>query len=393
MRIKIRLVVNALLFLAFLGVLGLENYFILLALLVIILVGISKTDIDIKNISLFLILLLHVIIYMCNYSRISLDWLAKNFLNPIILFLCGYWLMNHSKQTNKPVELLVYGFFIHGALNICIYILDPTSMVQRSMVNIWGGYITATLQNLLFIPIIGFLYYALFLVKEYKTKIVIILGCLIAIYGTIISASRTLILLLIICFCAGILVDKRSSNLERTKRIIAIISLTIVFIILYNANFFEIKTWFETSGLGERLASGVQENDSFLKNVRWQMSLKILNNLATHPFGNITVVNYAHNLYLDMAKYTGIIPAPALFIWSISLLIDYYKHIRYNPLCGLDIALLCILIGFEISFFLEPILDGLPIIFGAFCYLGGIIRGRTKQLKKGALISEEGKRI
>ena len=99
----------------------------------------------------------------------------------------------------------------------------------------------------------------------------------------------------------------------------------------------------------------------------------------SHPFGNITVVRYAHNLFLDIAKYTGIIPALGVFLWSTAQIVKHYSYTKSDFSDEWDVIMLSMAVGFMIAFFLEPVLDGLPIIFAAFCYLCGVMKGRRNR--------------
>jgi len=376
MKIRCTKILSLLILLTFLGFLGLENYLILLAFFMVLFLATRKSDFNNSVILLFAILSLHVCIYYYNYSNFSIDWLAKNLLNPVILCFLGYWLALRSQASITSIRILICGFFIHGALNILIYTLNPSTMVDRSMINIWGGQITATLQNLLFIPVISLLFYGLFILKNKRKKIMIIAACIISVYGSIVSASRTLLYLLLISFFINMLFNIRKNQYRRTNILFSICGLLVILFAGYEFNIFGIRTWVEASSLGERIETGISTNDSFMENIRWTMSMKILSELPSHPLGDIRVVHYAHNLFLDIAKYTGIIPALGVLFWSLS---EVKKQFSYMQSCysdEWDAIMFSMTIGFMIAFLLEPILDGLPIIFGAFCYLCGAMKGR-----------------
>lgn len=380
MKVKYTTIISAFIFLTFLGFAGLENYLILSALSMVIFVGISKYDLNKSGMVLFIVLWVHVIIYYCNYSRLSMDWLAKNFLNPVILCFLGYWITVRLQSSIASIKLLIFGFFLHGALNILVYTMNPSTMIERSMINIWGGQLTATLQNLLFIPIISLLFYGIYILKDKKKKILIIVACVIAMYGSIVSASRTLLYLVLICFLINMILTNQKNHYEKNGILVSVLILIIGLAVAYEVNLFGIRLWVESSSLGERLATGISTNDSLIENIRWTMSLEVLSELPSHPFGNITVVNYAHNLFLDIAKYTGIIPAVGLFLWSIAEIVKHFFYTLGNFSDEWDAILFSMATGFMITFFLEPVLDGLPIIFGAFCYLCGVMKGRRNRM-------------
>lgn len=380
MEVKYTTIISACIFLTFWGFKGLENYLVLFTLMIVLFVGTSKGDLNRSLKILFIILLIHVIIYYCNYSRISMDWIAKNFLNPVILSFLGYWLTVRSKSNVMPIKLLIYGFFLHGALNILVYAINPSTMIERSMLNIWGGQLTATLQNLLFIPIISLLFYGVYILKDRKRKVLIIAACLIAVYGSIVSASRTLLYLVLICFFINMIFTARKNHYKKINILISVLILVVALVAAYETNLFGIRLWVESSSLGKRINTGISTNDSVIENIRWTMSLKILSELPSHPFGNITVVHYAHNLFLDIAKYTGIIPAAGLLLWAIVEVVKYFFYTLSDFSDEWDAIMFSMAIGFMIAFFLEPVLDGLPIIFSAFCYLGGVMTGRRNQV-------------
>ena len=380
MKVRFTTIISALIFLIFFGFFGLENYLVLLALAVNLFAGVSKYDVNSSVIFLFIVLLLHAVIYYCNYSRLSMDWVAKNLLNPVILCFLGYWLTLRSQSSITSIKLLVYGLFLHGALNVLLYTINPSSMIERSMINIWGGQLTATLQNLLFIPIISLLFYGIYILGDRKRKILIITACLISMYGSIVSASRTLLYLVLICFLINMIFTASKKKNRRINILVSVLALVIALVAAYEFNLFGIRLWVETSSLGERIATGISTNDSLRENIRWTMSLKILSELPSHPWGNITVVHYAHNLFLDIAKYTGIIPALGLLLWSISETVKQFSYTRNNCSDEWDAIMFSMTIGFMIAFFLEPVLEGLPIIFGAFCYLCGVMKGRRDRI-------------
>lgn len=380
MKVRYTTIISALIFLTFLGFAGLENYLILSALAIVLFVGISKCDLNRSVMLLFIILLIHVVIFYYNYSRLSMDWMAKNFLNPVILCFLGYWLTLRSQSSVTSIRLLIYGFFLHGALNILVYAMNPSTMIERSMINIWGGQLTATLQNLLFIPIISLLFYGVYILRDKKRKIIIIAACVIAVYGSIVSASRTLLYLVLICFLINMIFTAQKNQYRRINILVSVLALVVALAAAYEFNLFGIRLWVESSSLGERIATGISTNDSLIENIRWTMSLKILSELPSHPLGNITVVHYAHNLFLDIAKYTGIIPALGLLLWSLSETAKQFSYTQSNCSDEWDAILFSMTIGFMIAFFLEPVLEGLPIIFSAFCYLCGVMKGRRDRI-------------
>lgn len=380
MKINMATIVSAITFLVFLGLFNLQNYMTLLIAAMILLGGIRRRGLRASFWLLVVSLSLHTLIYGLNYGGISLDWLAKNALNPIILYITGYWLSERTNHSKKAVYILAIGFLSHGFLNTMLYTFNTSSMVQRSFRNIWGGQITATLQNLLFVPVISLLFYALYYSKSNIQKYVVIAGSAIAVYSTIVLASRTVLYLIVIILLINLVMNTRKRSAGRVY--VSLLFLSIAMIILYEFDVFGVRSWVESSSLAKRLSGDISVNDSLINNVRWTMALKVLQALKDQPFGKIDVVSYAHNLFVDMAKYTGFIPAICLLVWSISQSVSYGIFTLKTKRNEWNIAILGISIAFMIVFFLEPIMEGLPIIFSGFCYLCGIMREHQDREKQ-----------
>lgn len=106
--------------------------------------------------------------------------------------------------------------------------------------------------------------------------------------------------------------------------------------------------------------------------VRWNW---ILNSLITHPFGDISSAKYgyAHNLWLDAGRLSGIIPFITLIIFTITSLIKAVKLVIKNHL---SLFFSCFLITLNITFFLqsfvEPVLESDPTFFWLFVLLLGM---------------------
>ena len=368
-------------FLVFLGFFGLENYMTLLMLGILALLGLDNWRIAKSAAVLLLILMTHTVIYVINYNNVSLDWLAKNCFNPVIMYLVGYWLAKRQ-SVGKISSLFIIGFLLHGGLNVVLYWIDPDTLYNRTLVNIWGGEMAATLQNLLLIPIAALLFYFLFMETSVRVKIMGIAGVILGVYCTLITASRTLLYIMAIAFFIGTLVYTIKFKRKSVKIWVGIIILALALVIAYAFDILGIRSWVELSELYDRVASGVDEANSVTGNVRWDMALTVLKDLFDKPFGKIDSVNYAHNLYLDMAKFTGFLPALALFIWTFQHVISFFRTaiVRNDPVDNMDIAIFLVSISLLIVFFLEPILEGLPIVFAGFCYLCGIMDVRKRQI-------------
>ncbi len=110
------------------------------------------------------------------------------------------------------------------------------------------------------------------------------------------------------------------------------------------------------------------------RDVRWLFSLK---QLFIHPFGWISIKHslndYAHNLWLDIARTTGLIPFTLMILASINCIKDLI-YVAKQKADMYNILILSLLVIFLISLFIEPIIDGAPLYLYLFLFICGITR-------------------
>lgn len=375
--INLPTILKLLVFLFFLSFLGLNNYLALLLAGLCILFCWDKRYMSKGFLALSLCLLGHAIIYFFHYSIPPLDWLMKNLIAPITLYAVGSYLAKNISGL-RAAALMIAGFSLHGALNIFYYLIKVYAIRERTLINIWGGEITATLQNVLFIPVVTLLFYFLFMENRKFVKIAGIATVVIALYSTVITASRTILYLLIIAFTLnaflyGIKIRKHSG-----KVLLGVVALFLGILLIYSFDIFGLRSWLESSSLFTRLSNADDTANSLSGNVRWKMSQEYLAAILNKPFGNIeaTSSHYAHNLFLDMGKFSGLFPALGLFIWSVKQILStaLVTFRRGQQPAFEGVVFVMVSCGMMIIFFLEPILEGLPVFFAGFCYLCGTMR-------------------
>lgn len=108
-----------------------------------------------------------------------------------------------------------------------------------------------------------------------------------------------------------------------------------------------------------------------LRTFLWERALM---DFVTHPFGwSNTVRYYAHNLWLDVARCTGMLPFFILVAISVRNYQFTYRlfKMKGNPLVGFIVGLnVCMFL----SAFMEPVLEGVSTYFYLMCMMWGIQR-------------------
>lgn len=109
---------------------------------------------------------------------------------------------------------------------------------------------------------------------------------------------------------------------------------------------------------------------------RW---LYALESLASHPMGwSLSRSGYAHNLWLDVARVAGWIGLFALLLFTVVHLRAVLRGLRRSGQGGAKTSLLLAVLGLNLLFMVEPIMDGFLYVFYAYCAVVGIAIGSHK---------------
>lgn len=328
-----------------------------------------------QGVVLFFAFLSFAIIYRLNYGELRLSYAMGHFITPISAFyLGGQRAKSDYRKFGKDVIVISAGAFIHSFSNIIIN--KGTSILKiegRAFNDVYGGTISATLLNLYFIGICSLLFYFLFCEKNKGIKFTGTVAVILSIYGTIVSASRTLFYVTALTFATAFFIYLSSAEISPKKARIWIITFCAVagIGIAFNFNFLGIKSALENSPLGIRMAAA-SEGSSIAHNDRMEYASEVLKMIPQYPFGNLNYKHYAHNFWLDVARQTGIIPALLFVLFTLMSLKNAVKLFNNK---FIDTNYKCLLIpmflAYFVVFFTEPIYEGAPLLLSCFCYISG----------------------
>jgi len=329
--------------------------------------------------------LMFMLLSLYNSYEISASTFMLRFVTPIFLFYIGYTrgLLGYD-SLKLDILVIMFATLIHGLLNVLTNRNVNVLLINgRPYQDIYGGPISATLQNLMFVLSSSLLFYFLVYEKKKKLKIIAIIAILCGVYGSIANASRTLLyvtaLVFFMClFLHMILTHNIVSGIMRAV-IICIVLYLIVILVVW-LNLFGVQEWFMNTPLGRREATALPSS-SVSQNMRWKYAGDILALLPQYPLGKIPYGNYAHNLWVDIAKETGIIPFVLYILFAVASLAEGVKYFfleKKNPERAVTIA--AVMVAYLLVFFTEPIMEGSPMTFAIFCFIvGGVssLRRRT----------------
>lgn len=371
----------SILFLFSLNFMNRSNY-IYVALIFIAGVYMYKKNIKISLTSEFFILTIcftsYFLIY-ANYFYVSLQSFITYWIGPISGYFIGYHIINKrgNIDSNKVNFAIVWGLFIHGMLNMILFISGGNN--GRVIPDIWLGIgILATLQGTFFTLISGLLFYSLYITKSILNKIILIVAILFSIYSTLQTASRTLLIIVIITLLVNIAIYIFLNKIKLNTLlniIIKIILSGLVITICYTSNLLQIKDIYENSQLYKRVNS--EHQLSLQEDGRFEMYKEVSKEMFNYPMGGdkMPVIGYAHNLWLDTAKMVGIIPFFLLLIYTIMTILTLLKFIKNKYIQDEKKYLITsIYISMTLNFMVEPILEGVPYMFIMMCIINGSTR-------------------
>lgn len=358
---------------------SLANYIVLALLALCIFKDRGKLYIPREGgfITLTIACLSYMVLYIKNFGMPSSSSFFLRFIAPILLYYMGTVIgKDGNDRLRKCILYIGIGGFFHGFLNIVTNRNVNFLLINGRQYNdIYGGTLSGTLQSLFFVVICSLLFYFIFEEKNKWIKAGGILCVLIGLYGSITNASRTLIFLTLIVFCAGIAIYQY----EKTNFVTAVarttgiaLSLAIVTMVIIWLDLFNVQEWFAGTSLGQRAIMYGSSGSSIAQNDRWIYASQIMKLLPSNLLGGMDYPHYAHNLWVDVAKEAGVIPFIFFVCFALLSIKEGIKLLVDKKMQVFDkIFFICTLLGLFMVFFTEPIMQGSPITFTIFCFVVG----------------------
>lgn len=318
---------------------------------------------------LFLFSISYCLIWMVNDTISSNAILISILLCPALFYLYGSRIgqsLDYSKEL--PIALLllifvmllnVFNATIHNILEVGI--VDPTRKLvfhgEDSVAN-------ATVWGLLVSPALGLLIVPLFVSKPiskiwpllYTALAILALLTVIHIVnrGGLVIASIAIFISLYIRY--------------QNKKVYLLIAFTLaIAIILY----------FIPNG-GEIFDAYSARSNSGGDSERFYRWLYGLSNLFMHPFGwndpTLSHQYFMHNLWLDVARVSGIIPFICLLVATIRTIKNVYKLSKLSK-SATTIILISIFSTVFMACFMEPALEAKQVAVYFFVFIWGVIEG------------------
>lgn len=343
----------------------------------------NSSLIDKNFTSLLVFSILYPLLLLLYQIKVANSILLGYFLFPPIFYLLGKYLVHGHSNKLTIYFLLFFTTILFSILPFSanmISIIENGFMTQRNINLFWEDEGTLTHAtnigsyfafNLALLPAV---FSQSNSSKVRKYKILALILFIISLIATFNMSNRTGILIMMVSLLVSIMITD-----NRRKYIILIFLLIIIVTIFYINDILNIRTWFRYTHYFDRITGTNFTEESRL--VIWK---RALSGFSLYPFGNIDYkigASYAHNLWLDTARKSGIITLiPLLYVTFLN--IHYYLKVILNKSHDEFLRLLITGFGvaFYITFFVEPILDGLYILFFLYCFYFGILAGINRYL-------------
>ncbi len=291
-------------------------------------------------------------------------------IGPIAYYLYGYYVIDTCKCKEELSTFFLLFIFassiqlwvsnIHDAIDVGIIntsraILNDTGTQDHS----------ATLQGLMAAFGLSGIAYPIAEFKHFSTKsLCYTCAALLSLFCVIHLVNRTgLVVIVAVLFITSIY----SVRANIKSLIFIIFVLVVMFVILNNIGL--ISTDVLDAYINREADASIKDgSDRF---GRWINSFGYM---FSYPLGwakSLNQVGYSHNLWLDVARCTGLVPFSLLLITSIK---NYKKTLRLFFLKGFSINgfLVGYSVGLFLSAFVEPVIEAVSTFFFIMCMVWGM---------------------
>lgn len=299
---------------------------------------------------------------------------ASYLLCPVIFYIYGKYVVDKLRESK-----LIALFFAVSILlfSIVLYMSAIQDITQNGFVNItrsfsiWGmsggqNSLSATLYGL--VASLGLMGLSIIFVRTAlpkKLKGMFLLLFVLSMLTVLHLVSRTgIVIAMVSVFCVSVY----CSQGKIWRFLIVGLFVFMSFLFLFELNVIDqnvIDAYTNRNG-GDSSVSSVGG--------RWDRWVDGIQNVFRYPLGwdiEVTQYGYAHNLWIDVARVSGILP---FLCFLMVTLISYSKLFKLLKLKNMTIVplLLGLNICFFLSSFVEPVIEAIPLYFYLYLMLWGI---------------------
>lgn len=305
---------------------------------------------------------------------------------PVVIYVLATYL-GAKNRLNKESELnliyiiycLIFGHAIYGILNAYMFFAGTGIEGTRYWVDFWTREMTpGTKMTPYFLVSFAVVFPSvMYFLKRKIANTMVILLTVFFIYVSLVTRTRTTILVLGLVLCAQALLFvvlewKKIKEVVTPKRILifggtALLGLVALILLLKDHPI--IVTFINNLG----------KDGGILNNYRFVAQKQALEQLFDYPFGGYQMqmqLKMAHNVWLDLANAAGLIPFFALVgytLWTAYELFRFVKDTTFSA--GLKLMLFGIYVAYVLYYMVEPALEASIHFMSPWMLVNGLIHG------------------
>lgn len=364
-----------------------NNTFLLLFVFFSFLFAFLRNNINLSFENFLLLLYGITYYYFYFYWRRSFDSTAfmTLCLGAPIMYFSGFNIISNSEDKEitymNICKICMYGMFLFAFFsylkNGVIYYYENGADI-RAVPDLWTNTNwQATNFNgyCIFACIISLLEIIAPPKKTFHKNFLSLFLLVVSIYLSLVTAARTNIFIcfLVLFLYVFLLVCKKKNWFVKKKNIFLFVSMLIIIIAAFPFLILTVDYWISFLPFDAFLERINNRSLSLKEDARWAMWYATIVEIPHHPWGNITNVKTSHNIFLDVARVSGILPMFFLFGFMFLVFKDCIKLFQCDVFTiqfrqKSFILLICLML----SFMIEPVLEAKPFIFNTFCMICGM---------------------
>jgi len=355
---------------------------------------INKKDFVIQS---FLLLMFSFTYYLIiyDYGFIELREAIKYILMIQSCYVLGYSI-NRKNTYNWPYDLIwiifsiVAGFVVFSFLSIYSEYGFNELIIKREVIPFWtgGDPINAPVFGL-FASLGLCLGPLLFFGKDQLMKkshsflitIIVLLLFIGGFYVNFVLQNRSPFVALALSFISSAFVYFFIKRCKLSYKIKTLFLIGFIFSISYYLFVNNIYDYTKFPLMKRFVVSGLNTGGRYES---WKYMIRALLNFSNISGGRIAYIgglSYVHNLWLDVAYNAGILPLVFLLIFHANHLKNFIIIVRAKLPLPVTITIITVSISILVGFMLEPVIDASVSYFSATCFLFGLIRRFSYDIK------------
>lgn len=320
----------------------------------------------------------------------------------LVLFqMTARYLENSSGNSEIMIQRLwlllgvfVLGYTIHAALNAKMFLKLGSDFQVRRWMDFWtGSDVPATQHNFYYLPVMALVFPALLYIKRRKLVCsLILIAAVFSLWFSLITQSRSLLFIFMLVFIWEIflLVVYNWKDKKRRRKIFCCGGIVLAVLIVAGW-----LVWLNRDAIQLTSFYTIFSRDGgILHNVRFQAQYNVVKQLFVYPFGgyhmDLAGLNYAHNVWLDMANAAGVIPFVLMLVYTLLGMYDLFFLLRSEKVCqAVKYVISGLWIVMILYYMVEPALESSVQFIVPWTFMNGLIYQYNRREKAEVAVNGE----